>query len=129
MVARAKNCCRGRAAAQQSGCFMDALPPLNFRFASLLALLVSCGSTTPSFSNVNIHANQNNVLSAIMTASVANASKVYVTYAPEGSQSSDSTPDVDVSTNSVSVPMLGLMPNTSYTLRMTAISQNGAKAD
>jgi hypothetical protein len=94
-------------------------------------LLSACGGSgtlPPSISHASAQANQYNVLSSLFQADVGAAVKVLVTYTPETGPSG-TTPDFTVTSGQVSVPVLGLMPETNYTLRLTAIGAAGMGVD
>ncbi|HME91297.1 MAG TPA: arylsulfotransferase family protein, partial [Myxococcaceae bacterium] len=84
--------------------------------------------TRPIVANATAQTNQYNVLSSLVKASVSYAVKVQVTYTAESGASS-STPEVPVTSLDVSVPVLGLKPNTNYTFRITAIGADGTRVD
>src|SRR5262245_1706513 len=77
-----------------------------------------CGREAPpppiqtSVSNIQIQANPNNVLSAVVSADVSNAASVRVEYAADDGSDAGSTPDFDVTRKSSKLPVLGLMPQT-----------------
>ena len=82
----------------------------------------------PIVANATAQANQYNVLSSLVKASVSYAVKVQVTYTGANG-STGSTPEVPVTSLDVSVPVLGLSPNTNYTLRLTAVGADGTRVD
>ena len=84
--------------------------------------------TRPIVANASAQANHYNALSSLVKASVSYAVKVQVTYTAESGASS-STPEVPVTSLDVSVPVLGLKPNTNYTFRLTAIGADGTRVD
>ncbi len=104
----------------------------------LFLVLSACGkgnlggngqpSASVSVSNASAQANTYNVLSSLFKANVAGAVKVQVTYTPENGPSG-TTPELAVTSGEVSVPVLGLMPETNYTLRLRAVDAGGAGVD
>jgi len=90
----------------------------------LFFFLTSCGSSDPTVSDVSAQANPYNVLSATFKANVSGATKVRVTYTAD-SGLSGTTPDFSVSPGAIAVPVLGLMPETSYTMQLQAMRGNG----
>ena len=104
-------------------------------------ILSACGSGTgggsdggvgsglrPIVANATAQTNQYNVLSSLVKASVSYAVKVQVKYTAENG-ASGSTPEVPVTSLDVSVPVLGLKPNTNYTLRLSAVGADGTRVD
>jgi hypothetical protein len=105
--------------------------PWQFVFVVISALALNCGRGTSGQSrlgldSVDIRANPNNVLSAIVTAQVTNAAKVRVEYSAESANDIGSTPDFEVKGNTFEAPVLGLMPQTDYTMQVVATGQDGA---
>jgi hypothetical protein len=97
-----------------------------------------CGSAGPDVSNglnpivdgVNVTANPNNVLSAVVTASVRDADKVRISYRAQGSTTTSSTPEVVISNPAtITLPVFGLRPETSYSLWVTALTTGGRSTD
>ena len=64
--------------------------------------------------------NPNNVLSAVATGRVQRADSVAIRYGIVGSALDSATPAVTVTGDSVVIPVLGLLPDTRYTLRFVA---------
>src|ERR1700687_1792970 len=96
-------------------------------------LLGACGSGHSSISkagisDANAQANPYNVLSSLFKANVTGAVKAQVTYTPENGPSG-TTPEFAVSSGEVSVPVLGLRPETNYTLRLRAMDAGGTGVD
>src|SRR5262249_50593085 len=56
------------------------------------------------------------------------ASKAHVNYSAAGLPS-DSTPEFEVGPGTVSLPVLGLMPDTEYEMWITALASDGSSAD
>jgi len=96
-------------------------------------LLNACGSSTPLsvqdpvFANINAFPSANNPLSCVVKADVGNAVTVRVSYNAESGPAT--TPDFAVSSSTVVVPVLGLMPETSYALKLQAISEDGTTVE
>ena len=76
-------------------------------------------------SNIQIRPNPNNVLSAVVSADATNAASLRVEYAAENGSDSGSTPDFAVTRKSNEVPVLGLMPQTDYVMRIVATGADG----
>ena len=109
-----------------------------FNVVRLLSLLLlctlgwHCGHAAPppppiqtSVSNVQVRANPNNVLSAVVSADVSNAASVRVEYAADDGSDSGSTPDFAVTHQSNELPVLGLMPQTAYEMQVVATGPDG----
>jgi len=79
-------------------------------------------------SGVDVRANPNNVLSAIVTVQLSNAAKVRVEYSADAGNDAGSTPDIQVKGNSIDVPVLALMAQSDYSLRVVATGLDGAVA-
>jgi hypothetical protein len=86
------------------------------------------GVSHPQVSNATAQVNQYNVLSSLVKANVSDAVKVQVTYTAENG-ATGSTPEFAVTSGQVSVPVLGLRPQTNYTLRLTAVGADGNRVD
>jgi len=107
----------------------------------LLVLSLSmprCGSSGPGISTgvspivdaVTVTANPNNVLSAVVTASVRDADKLRISYQAQGSTAVSSTPEVVISSpETITLPVFGLRPETSYSLWVTALTTGGKSTD
>ena len=76
-------------------------------------------------SNIQIRPNPNNVLSAVVSADATNAASLRVEYAAENGSDSGSTPDFAVTRKGNEVPVLGLMPQTDYVMRIVATGADG----
>jgi len=102
-------------------------------FPFLFFLLNACGSShpttnlasQPTVSDASAEVNPYNALSALFKANVTGATRVRVTYVPESGPSA-TTPDFSVSSGPIAVPVLGLMPETNYTLQLRAMTDDGA---
>ena len=85
-------------------------------------------STAPAVTNARVAANPNNVISAQVNADVTGANRVQVTYTSDGGEVG-STPEFATSLTDASapvrVPVLGLRPETNYTLQLEATAANG----
>jgi hypothetical protein len=97
-----------------------------------------CGSSGPGLSTgvspiveaVTLTPNPNNVLSAVMTATVRDADKVRISYQAQGSTATSSTPDVAISgPETITLPVFGLRPETSYSMWVTALTTGGRTTD
>jgi hypothetical protein len=85
------------------------------------------GLTAVSIESVS--ANPNNVLSAVVAVNVRNAAKIRVTYQPAGGLPI-STPDTALGGGtSLSVPVFGLRPDTTYSIWASAIASSGSSLD
>ncbi len=82
----------------------------------------------PSVSLAGVAPSTYNALSALMTASVSHASRAHVNYAAAGLPI-DSTPDVEIESGVLTLPVLGLMPSTDYEMWITAFGADGSAAD
>ena len=98
-------------------------------------LLNACGSSTPVsvqdsvFANVSALPGSHNPLSCAVTANVGNGVAVLrVAYSAENG-AAGTTPDFAVSSSSVTIPVLGLMPETNYTLKLQAVDADGTSVD
>jgi len=97
-------------------------------------LLNACGSSTPLsvqdpvVANISALPGGYNPLSCAVTADVGNAVTVRVAYSAE-SGPDVTTPDFAVSSSSVTIPVLGLMPETNYTLVLQAIGADGTTVE
>jgi hypothetical protein len=80
----------------------------------------------PTFAEINVRDNENNVLSAVVAARAINAAAIAVEYGLD-SLFSQSTPFVPIQGDSAQVPILGLEANQSYLMRAVAISMIGHK--
>src|SRR5256885_5433487 len=92
-----------------------------------LLLGIACGPdeslTPPATLAIVVSAvtdNPNNVLSAVATGRVQRADSVAIRYGIVGSALDSATPAVTVTGDSVVIPVLGLLPDTRYTLRFVA---------
>jgi hypothetical protein len=101
--------------------------------ALVLFLVNACGGSGPplgptpshpAVSEAAVRASSFNVLSFVFEARVSDTAKVRVLYTVDGG-SSDSTPDFNVSGASVAVPVLGLLPETTYRARLHAMAADG----
>ncbi len=101
-------------------------------FVVVVSFLSACGGSTPfpgpTVSHVSAVTNPYNVLSSLFKADVNNVVSVRVTYTPE-SGPSGTTPDVAVSSGSVAIPILSLMPEMKYTLQLRAMGAKGNAVD
>jgi hypothetical protein len=73
----------------------------------------------------SIAANPNNAISAVVTAEVGSAELVRVEFGIDD-RFDESTPDFIVSGSTMELPVLGLRPETDYTLRVVTIAPDGA---
>ena len=99
------------------------------------AVILGCGTeptrltalALPSFSGASVAPNPTNVLSAIVSVQVHDADSVAVRFSITGApNAADSlTPAVPVVSGSATVPMFGLLPSTTYTLRPIAYGVGG----
>jgi len=80
----------------------------------------------PTIFTAAVAANAHNVLSLVVTAEVENADSVLVQYGRVGEPLDSSAAAVRPDAGSVSVPVLGLLPETSYELRLVAHGSRGA---
>jgi hypothetical protein len=116
----------------------------SYRGAGGLLLLFLCLSTTrcgssgpdlstglsPIVDEVIVAPNPNNVLSAIVTASVRDANRVRISYQAQGGTAASSTPEVTISAPAtITLPVFGLRPETSYSLWVTALTTGGRSTD
>lgn len=79
---------------------------------------------SPTVVVTDINENPHNVLSAVVTTNVNDASNVAIEYGID-SLFSDKTPLVPVTGTMVQIPVLGLKENTSYLMRAMAVSSTG----
>ena len=93
------------------------------------ALLISVGCGTddgvtspppPAILASAVADNPSNVLSAVVTGRVRHADSVAVRYGLAGSPLDSATPAVTLAGDSVLVPVLGLLPDSRYILRLVA---------
>lgn len=96
---------------------------------------VGCGqqdavtpSTAPEILASSVASNPDNVLAAVVTAQVRRADSVAVRYAPAGSKLDSATPAVASVGEEVTVPALGLLPDTRYALVVVAYGRGSAVA-
>ena len=98
---------------------------------AVAALLAACGqpdavtsSTTPEILGSTVVGNPDNVLAALVTADVRHGDSVAVRYAPPppGPTLDSVTPAVTPEGDAVTVPVLGLLPETRYALVVVAYS-------
>lgn len=100
-------------------------PPGGALVVACLLLAVGCGTDeavmsppTPIVLASAVAANPGNVLSAVVTGRVRLADSVAVHYGSAGATLDSATPAVAPTGDSVLVPVLGLLPDTRYTLRL-----------
>jgi hypothetical protein len=81
----------------------------------------------PAMDEIVVVANDNNVLSAIVSVRARNTDSVVVHFrlADDATADYDVTPGVDVITEQTSIPVLGLMPARRYALRAIAYGAGG----
>jgi hypothetical protein len=79
----------------------------------------------PPSVRIQIRANPNNVLSAVVSTDVSNAASVRVEYAADDGSDAGSTPDFAVTRESKELPVLGLMPQTDYLMWAVATAADG----
>lgn len=96
----------------------------------LLGVGSACGSRTGpvSVSAAAVRASPNNALSAILSANIRYGSQAHVNYSAAGLPP-DSTPDFQVAPGTVSLPVLGLLPETDYEMWITASGPDGSSSD
>jgi hypothetical protein len=83
----------------------------------------------PSIDQAAVSQDAGNVLSAVVTVHVRDADSAVVRYAPLGSPQLDSvTPAVPVVDDAAAIPVLGLLPDTGYTLQVVAYG-GGARTE
>jgi len=99
-----------------------------FLFLSACGKGNTTGSGHSSISDANAQANPYNVLSSLFKANVTGAVRAQVTYTPENGPSG-TTPEFAVASGEVSVPVLGLLPETNYTLQLRAMGAGGIGVD
>ena len=101
-----------------------------FCIAILLIIYSSCSDSSinsiepqiiPEFTAVQIDSNQFNSLSAKITASILDAEEVYLKFSYDTSNVQQS-PAFFVEENNVTIPLLGLKPNTNYSIIVIATS-------
>ncbi len=80
----------------------------------------------PVVQGVTIAANPHNVLSAVVTAQVDGADSIVVRFGTAGGALDSVTPGTVPSSGAVVVPVLGLLPDHDYALRLTAHRSCGA---
>src|SRR5262245_34939688 len=99
-------------------------------FLLMLGVGSACGSGSGplSVTAAAVRASPNNAISAILSANIRYASKAHVNYSAAGLPP-DSTPEFEVAPGSVSLPVLGLMPDTEYQMWITASASDGSSAD
>ena len=81
----------------------------------------------PTISSSAVSANPNNVISAVVTAETQDARSVRVELGTGGSFQ-ERTPEFEVSGATHEIPVLGLLPETDYSLRVVATSASGDTA-
>ncbi len=84
-------------------------------------------SDLPKFIATKITSNVHNVLSAVVTARVSNATAVAIEYGADSLHYSAMTPLSSTVGDSVRMAVLGLEANRSYTLRAVALGSSGQK--
>lgn len=99
----------------------------------LVALLAACSGelsapagNAAEIIDASVTPGPHNVLSAVVQVRVRGADEVAVAYSLEGATHVDSiTPRVRVTRDSAAVPVLGLLPNRRYRVRVIAYAQHG----
>jgi arylsulfate sulfotransferase len=86
------------------------------------------GSPLPSVQASTPAANPDNVLSAIVTAEVQFADSAVVRYGLQGAAADSSTASVTPIGGVAVIPVLGLLPDSHYSLRVTAFGSGGRTA-
>jgi len=96
----------------------------------LLGIGSACGSRTGpvSVTAAAVRASPNNALSAVLSANIRYASQAHVNYAA-ADLPPESTPEFAVAAGAVSLPVLGLMPDTDYEMWITASAPDGSSSD
>lgn len=100
-------------------------------WAVALLLVAACdgevvvSDPSPRVLSSAVAANFNNVLSAVVTAQVADAGSVAVRYGLEGGPLDSVTPEVVSADEAVLLPVLGLLPDTAYSLQVIAYGFGG----
>lgn len=106
---------------------------LTIAFALISLLSVSCDGTQlprvhdaviPTIREVSINSNTHNVVSAIVTVDLLDAVEIAIEYGIE-STAMEMTPFMPVLESTTTVPVLGLVAESSYTMRAIAISATG----
>lgn len=103
-----------------------------FFFLLICTSALNCGrggsaqSRHLGLSGIDVRANPNNVLSAIVSVQLSNAAKVRVEYRSDSGNDVGSTPDFDVKSNSMEVPVLGLISQSDYSMQVVATATDGA---
>lgn len=80
--------------------------------------------TMPSVNSVQLNPNSDNVLSMIVSGNVLDAREVYVRFG-ENSALDSITPSFVLTGIPVTVPVLGLLPQTTYSARLVAVNDCG----
>jgi len=94
--------------------------------ASAVALIAACSNEPvgvgppPAIDAAAVAANPSNVLSAVVAVGVRSADSVRVRYGLEGSPLDSTTAAVVPQADAAAVPVLGLLPDTRYALRVIA---------
>jgi len=86
--------------------------------------VVSDACTNPSINSVQLNANPDNVLSVMVSANVFDAREVHVEFGVNSGLES-STPSFGLTGIPVTVPVLGLLPQTAYSARLVAVNDCG----
>jgi hypothetical protein len=86
--------------------------------------LIDPVTARPEVVSSSLAANPNNAISAIVTTSTISAARVRVVIEADGAQV-DQTPNFAVTSKTTQVPVLGLQPETDYTLWVAAFSVSG----
>jgi hypothetical protein len=96
----------------------------------LLQAVVSCRQDAAPFGihQVGISANPDNTLSAVVNARVSHVTQARINFAANGHRT-HATPDFDISSVNVRLPVLGLMPNTTYDMWITVLGEDGTVLD
>jgi hypothetical protein len=111
----------------------------NLSLLAVLATATGCGSGEPGLAEPDwcvgpeilagsVAPNPNNVLSALVAARLLRADSVEVTFGLAGGDLDSVTPAAAVAGDSVSIPVLGLLPETAYALRLAARNRCGIAA-
>jgi hypothetical protein len=82
--------------------------------------------SAPDIEVAAVEANPHNVLSAIVRVRVRHADHVAVRFGLAGSTEDSLTPAVPLASDSVSIPVLGLLPDQRYSLRVVADGPGGS---
>lgn len=85
------------------------------------SLDLSTKTIVPEFLSVQIDSNEFNSLSASIRATVSNAEKLYIKFSSD-SVNYEYSPIFSITANEVEIPLLGLKPNTTYSVNIIAIS-------